>query len=375
MPGSQTIPIRFIFPLAILAVAAFAASWMATTALADDHEGADTIVIRNGDGEPGYTVNAFLPQEITVSTGTTVRWEFPFGEPHSTTFGEPGPETPSGADFDGTENVNSGVIFGGEGQSWELNFVEAGEFEFHCIIHPFQTMTVTVVDDGEVDTQADVDARADAYYADALERVQQLGADLQGAPVETEDLGDGTIRWTVVNGGATEDGHDALIYAPSPLTITEGDTVRWTADTPVPHSVSFGPAPDFEDPWEVAPEIPRDAYDGEGFWHSGTMFGVPDAIPDTIQEFELVFNTPGEYDYYCVFHRHIGHVGQLTVEAADGEPVDEPTDQPTPEAPATGTGTATGSPVTVYTAGGAVLAVIALSLVAARAARAASVRN
>ncbi len=356
-------PVSFIVPLAILAVAAFWISYSIQVASADEH----LIVVRNGDGEPGYSVNAYLPQEITIRTGTTVRWDYPFPEPHSVTYGDPGPETPSGTEWDGTTPVNSGVmsvIFGSD-PSWELTFTAEGEYEFYCIIHPFQTMTVTVVDDGPVDSQADVDARAEAYYQDALARVKAVGADLQAAPVQYESLDDGTTRWTVINGGHTDDGHDAFIYAPDPITVTEGDTIRWVNEIPVPHTVSFGPPPDFQDPWAVEPSVPAEAFDGEGFWHSGTMFGVPDAIPNTIQEFELIFPNAGTYDYYCLFHAPMGHAGKVVVQEADADPVDD--EQPDP--PATGSGFVSGGAPVLPLTLGALALVLAFALLGARAAR------
>jgi len=33
-------------------------------------------------GEPGYSVNAVRPQDLTAKTGTTVNWSFTWPEPH-----------------------------------------------------------------------------------------------------------------------------------------------------------------------------------------------------------------------------------------------------------------------------------------------------
>lgn len=370
MQRTSAIPISFILPLVLLAAAAFGTSWYTATALAQDGEG-DTIVLRNGDGEPGYTINAFLPQDITIRTGTTVRWEFPFGEPHSATFGEPGAPTASGSEFDGTSPVNSNVIFGGNGETWELVFTAEGEFEFYCLIHDFQTMTVTVTDDEavDVDTQDAVDARADAYFSDAMARIKAIADDVRDAGVETDTLDDGSTRHTVVNGAGTEDGHDALQYFPTSLTITAGDTVRWTNSVPVPHTVSLGAPPEFTDPFEVEASLPGDAYDGQGFWNSGAMFGIPGAIPGTIQEFELIFDTPGTYDYYCLFHAPIGHEGQIVVQAASDDDDDDASPTTTPGAPSTGSGVMGGTTGSTTLLAGGSLLLVAFALFGYRAAR------
>lgn len=368
----------------LLAATAFAIAWMTTTALAQEGDDGETIVLRNGDGEPGFAVNAYLPAELTVRTGTTVSWEFPWIEPHSVTFGDAGEDvqTPSGTDFDGSEAVSSGVIFGGDGATWDLNFTAAGEYQFHCLIHPFQTMTVTVVDDGEVDSQADVDARGEAYYQDALGRAKDVAAELRGAPVQSEELGDGATKWTVINGGATEDGHDAFLYAPSPITITEGDTIKWVNQVPVPHTVTFGQPPQPGDPFGIPASTPEDSYEGEGFWNSGIMFGIPGAMPGAVQTFEMTFSEAGTYDYYCMLHVDMGHQGQVIVEAAavddddddngdDDDDDETPVATATPGAPSTGTAAADGNNgMQSLAILGAIVVLTGLSAAAFRATRA-----
>ena len=81
------------------------------------------LVVRAGDGENGYAINAFLPASFTVSAGTTVRWEFPWFEPHTVTFGVPqegAPQSsPTGSDYTGDGFHSSDLIFGSD-KSFEV---------------------------------------------------------------------------------------------------------------------------------------------------------------------------------------------------------------------------------------------------------------
>jgi plastocyanin len=114
-------------------------------------------------------VMRFIPAELTIKVGDTVRWTNDSeGEPHTVTFlgGTEQPEdlilepqgdgppkliqnmatlTPSGGpDFDGEGYANSGFMWsetavnealGLVGSVWELTFTAAGDFPYYCILH------------------------------------------------------------------------------------------------------------------------------------------------------------------------------------------------------------------------------------------------
>jgi plastocyanin len=120
-------------------------------------------------GESQARVMRFVPREVTIKVGDTVRWtDRTIGEPHTVTFlgGTEQPEDsiiepqpagppkiiqnfqtflPSGeADFDGTGYRNSGFLglppevgsmFGLLGDVYELTFTAAGEYPYYCILH------------------------------------------------------------------------------------------------------------------------------------------------------------------------------------------------------------------------------------------------
>jgi plastocyanin len=75
----------------------------------------------------------FDPKDITVSTGTTVKWTNSDDTIHTVTSGTPD-AGPSGT-FD------SSII--NPGASFEYTFNSAGTFDYYCIVHPWMTGSVT----------------------------------------------------------------------------------------------------------------------------------------------------------------------------------------------------------------------------------------
>ena len=89
---------------------------------------------------PGAAFDASLfhyyPEDIAIPAGTTISWfnDDP-GQPHTVTSGIP----------DDPSNIfNSGVM--PYGSFFQYTFDEAGTFDYHCIIHPWRTGSVTVSD-------------------------------------------------------------------------------------------------------------------------------------------------------------------------------------------------------------------------------------
>jgi plastocyanin len=82
---------------------------------------------------PGETVEvsvegfAFVPQNLTVSVGTTVRWTNADGTAHTA--------TATGAEFNGS--MSGGATF-------EHTFSAAGVFDYFCSIHGNMTGEITV---------------------------------------------------------------------------------------------------------------------------------------------------------------------------------------------------------------------------------------
>ena len=73
---------------------------------------------------------AFIPQDLTVTHGTTVRWTNLDGAPHTST------------SDDGI--WDSGTLT--TGQTYTFAFGPSGTYPYHCEIHPTMTATITVED-------------------------------------------------------------------------------------------------------------------------------------------------------------------------------------------------------------------------------------
>lgn len=79
-----------------------------------------------------------------------------------------------------------------------------------------------------------------------------------------------------------------LAFDPSTLTIKSGDTVKWVNNKLPPHNIVFeGAAADKS--------------------HDQLMFSPGES-------YEVTFDAPGTYSYYCAPHRGAGMTGKITVE-------------------------------------------------------------
>lgn len=130
--------------------------------------------IAAGDGDGHVMVAAFLPMETTVHEGDWVTWvnKDSDGTPHTVSFlaGTPAPDvvvptpqeggppmlilnpavgmpTPGERDsYDGTTFLNSGMMVSGTpGETFSVRFVQAGTFEYLCLLHPWMTGTLRVL--------------------------------------------------------------------------------------------------------------------------------------------------------------------------------------------------------------------------------------
>ncbi len=80
--------------------------------------------------------NAFIPQDLTVSVGQTVRWTNRDGVSHTVT-------------------ENNGVFKSGtipDTEQFEQVFNTPGAFAYHCEFHPTMVATVTVIPESESET-------------------------------------------------------------------------------------------------------------------------------------------------------------------------------------------------------------------------------
>jgi aldose sugar dehydrogenase len=100
------------------------------------------------------------------------------------------------------------------------------------------------------------------------------------------------------------DGDDS--YSPEPIEITAGQTVTWHNGDTISHTVTSGQDGDLDE---------------------GILFDSDAIIPN--QSYSLTFDTPGEFDYYCIYHPTM--VGEVTVSGPDASTSEESTDEESDE--------------------------------------------
>ncbi|MDZ4258679.1 MAG: plastocyanin/azurin family copper-binding protein [Gemmatimonadales bacterium] len=91
---------------------------------------------------------------------------------------------------------------------------------------------------------------------------------------------------------------DQMTYAPIHPTIAVGDTVEWVNVGAMPHT-----ATDF--PGAAAVAVNQVLPDGAAPFDTESVLGGGTS--------RIVFTTPGEYTYLCIFHEGMKMVGRLTV--------------------------------------------------------------
>src|ERR671915_21192 len=84
-------------------------------------------------GSSSLTTDAYQPNPIQVSVGSTVTWTNDDAQPHTATSGQ-------NATPDGT--FDSGIM--APQGTFEHTFTEAGEFPYFCLLHPNMVGTVSV---------------------------------------------------------------------------------------------------------------------------------------------------------------------------------------------------------------------------------------
>lgn len=329
------------------------ASPAATPAVGPQADGSTLWRVKVGDMrmDAPIELHGFFPGEITVAVGDSI-W-FDMGMPmfHTVSFlsgGEmpalliPDPEAPapegtaaagppklilnpallfpSGtASYDGTGYVSSGAdFFRDPSQPYVLTFTAEGAYDYLCLPHAsVMRAKVTVVAAGSAlpMDQAGYDAAAAEAMA-ALYAQGEAEIATYAKPIATT-RDDGTTLWEVTDGAGGATQVRVMAFLPTELEITAGDTVRWVNRSEgEPHTVTIVGA-DTEAPEDSIVEqfadgspklvqnmltfLPQGGpvFSGAGYVNSGFM-GIP--ALNLPMEYELTFDTPGEFIPYCVLH-------------------------------------------------------------------------
>lgn len=323
---------KLLFALPALALALVALLGSTSTGA----QAASTITVKVGDGEPGYAVNLFAPGTVYIQPGDSVKWTFPWKEPHSVTFGKPagdpsvlvGGANPS---YDGTGFISSGLIFGGGSDTYSVTFPKKGTYAYFCILHPAMTGSVVVqtADLGQPDNQASVDSRGAAVIASAMGELRALAAASGAQSVAITPKQGGGKKFTLAISSTRDSAAgDVQQFFPKAINIGVNDSIEWVTNVHTPHTVSFGnpgeiakliPAGGAEAILDIAKAVPPgNNYDGSGIVNSGVLgLGFPGGT-----NFSLNFTKAGSYDYICFLHADQAMAGKVIVggQAAPGAP-------------------------------------------------------
>jgi plastocyanin len=305
----------------------------------------------------GSQVQAFLPNEMWIYAGDSVRWTLASTEIHTVTFltatqprptpfgmtfglevGCPG-ETPDGAAFDGSSCVNSGLL--GQGpitmgpglQTYSVTFPTPNNYKLSCLIHQYMQGTIHVLaasaplphDQAFYDAEA---ARQGATLVattsalSGLENLNQIGTQDNSQPA-TVTAGIGA---TLTTSGAGGQQLSLVRFLQPVIFVRVGDTVEWTTHDPSEgHTVTFGQEP--PDPRQPSPNVSPTA---DGARHA-TISSATDKVnsgrillasedqpglsenPLGVTRFRVTFTAPGTYNYICALHDNLGMVGTVIV--------------------------------------------------------------
>jgi plastocyanin len=303
----------------------------------------------------GSQALAFLPNQLWIQAGDSIRWTFPTHERHTLTFLKPGQTrppgfgpifgkevgcpgaTPDGASFDGSACVNSDILLLDENTvstasapTYSVSFPAAGNFKFVCLVHADMTGMVHVrtlsdtlpYDQDFYDRQAQIQQARLLSEAFSLEGGGPAGRQ-DRAPSNVVAAGIGQV---VTPTGAGSQTAALMRFLRGTIVVNVGDTVEWTSlDPSINHTVTFGTEPVDPRPPSTnvtpSPDGARQATIGSPTdnVNSGFLSPTPQdranlaqAAPG-ITRFRVTFTSPGTFDYICAIHDTLGMKGTVIV--------------------------------------------------------------
>lgn len=197
----------------------------------------------SAQGNPDYT-----PDTLSVAKGEGVEWINEDNAPHTVTSRQEG-------------LFNSGIIdaLG----KWLLNTADlaVGDYEYYCELHPFMVAALKVTEPGPAGSQT-------------------LTSNATGSQNQSPGGASASVSSVSIVSGAGLP-TNSKFYDPQSVTSSVGSMVTWMNDDTSLHTVTSG---------VVESNVPKP--DGE--FDSGIM--------DPGGSFSFVFDSVGEYDYYCLLH-------------------------------------------------------------------------
>jgi plastocyanin len=316
---------------------------------------ADTWQLQVGaqTGDKANQALAFLPNEIWIHTGDTIRWTFPTHERHTLTFLKPGQTrppgfgpifgvpvgcpglTPDGSSFDGSACVTSGVLLvhdsagpTTERPTYTVTFPAVGNFKFVCLLHADMTGVVHVLNLSEPipHDQDFYNRQAQSEQARLLAHTPRLEDQGTRGDALSSDVAAG-IGKVVTMTGAGSQTVSLMRFVRQTVVVRVGDTVEWTSlDPSINHTVSFGAEPADPRPasTNVTPTIDgaRQAVisSSSDSVNSGFLSPAPQDRAGLAQSnpgvtrFRVTFMSPGTFNYICAVHDQLDMKGTVIVQ-------------------------------------------------------------
>jgi plastocyanin len=325
-----------------------------TTVVSYAPAGIATFDVLAGLADGVVDVETFMPATVRVREGDTITWTGSGHEGHTVTFlpdGKlnigtneyliPAPDMPGAREFnpayalaseaqgeyDGTQYTNSGFFGVPAPQEYSLSFPKAGVYPYLCMIHPLTMRGTVVVDapDAQVPSPEAVAVEAEravqAYTTEAKAAVEAAVTQRRAA----SEVAAGQA-WEVSVGIDTPHAQ-VVAFVPSNLEIDTGDRVIfWNSDRDF-HNVIFAPEgttpPQFPilKPVEgrggfrllINPDAEREIPPPEGFGPEALFSSGIMGITFPRFYYEVTFEKPGTYNFYCTVHTLAGMAGQIVV--------------------------------------------------------------
>lgn len=320
--GESAVKIRRVITAASgLALVLFAAP--AATTTASGAAPAHTWVVQAGEETADHVIQgmAFLPANVFIHPGDTVRWDATAAEIHTVTFladqsvTTPPPFNPfdptmlfpvGGPVYQAGSYFNSGLLAdiapGGfpYSTSYSLTFPSTGDFTYFCLVHGQMMMGVVHVIAASTPypfTQKDYDRQSRSASAAILRDGHVLAATTRASVANTH----------TVSMGADDGVAMVMRFMRSNITIHVGQQITFAnTGMAAPHTVTFGTEPaNF-----FAPSGDPTNFTG-GDLNSG--------IVGPGGSFTVTFKTAGTFTYICALHDYMGMTGTVRVVSGEGD--------------------------------------------------------
>ena len=226
-----------------------------------EHSMNATVENAMGSSTPGCEPDCFLPSTVTIGVGGMVTFANNDSAAHTSTSGTPA---------DGPNGIwDSSLVM--MGAAYTTPALDAGEYPYFCMVHPWMVGSVIVTDDpSATTTQPEPQPEPEPEPTYVIENAQ--GSSMPGCE------------------GAPNDPTDDACFIPSTLNVMPWDIVRFANNDDTAHTTTSGTPSDGPDGW----------------WDSSLIY--PGGY------FEIIFEPEDEgyyFPYFCMVHPWM--LGTITV--------------------------------------------------------------